>query len=471
MKSATLLTLTALLGGCANLSPDGGLSAVQSLVNTPPGMAQTTLAAQPDATNAAWMQAALAQPLTADVAVRMALLNNPGLHATLADLAANEATWAASSSLPNPHLAIGRFAQGSEIELERLLKWDILALITLPARQQSAQRQTALAQIEVAQTALKLAADTRKAWFRAVAASQSATLAEHAQQAAQASAELARRMVQAGSWSRLSQAREQVFLADATAQLARARQAALASREQLTRLLGLWGNDAAYTLPERLPDLPTQPRETPNPEATALRERLDVRSALAVQAHLAASAGLTQTTALLSGVDVSLAHSQTRDTSTGQTSSRRGHELELPLPLFDWGTTSNTRLAAQGRASEARLRAVAVLARSEAREAWLAYRTAWDLAHHHQQHLLPLRRLIQEETQLRYNGMLSSVFDLLAETRNHTAAINASLDALRDAWLADVDLHTALHVTSPGALAALSGSTAASGDGNGPKGH
>jgi outer membrane protein TolC len=186
-----------------------------------------------------------------------------------------------------------------------------------------------------------------------------------------------------------------------------------------------------------------------------------------VQTHLAATAGLSQTTALLGGLDLSLMHSQTRDTSTGQTSRRSGQELELPLPLFDWGHTSNARLAALGRASEARLRAVAVLARSEAREAWLAYRTAWDLARHHQQHLLPLRRLIQEETQLRYNGMLSSVFDLLAETRNHTAAINASLEAQRDAWLADVDLHTALHVTSPGALTTLTSDTPATGSSQG----
>ena len=54
-----------------------------------------------------------------------------------------------------------------------------------------------------------------------------------------AGAELARRMARVGNWSRLEQAREQLLLADATAQLARAQQMAFSSREKLTCLMGL----------------------------------------------------------------------------------------------------------------------------------------------------------------------------------------------------------------------------------------
>ena len=50
--------------------------------------------------------------------------------------------------------------------------------------------------------------------------------------------------------------REQVFYAETVAQLARAKQTATADRERLTRLMGLYGDDLAFKLPERLPDLP-----------------------------------------------------------------------------------------------------------------------------------------------------------------------------------------------------------------------
>ena len=90
-------------------------------------------------------------------------------------------------------------------------------------------------------------------------------------------------------------------------------------------------------------------------------------------------------------------------------------------------------------------------ARSEAREAWHGWRTAHDLARHYRDEIVPLHRFIADETQLRYNGMLVSVWDLLGETRNHIAAVNNAIAAQRDFWLADTDLQLALTGTSPGA--------------------
>jgi outer membrane protein TolC len=114
---------------------------------------------------------------------------------------------------------------------------------------------------------------------------------------------------------------------------------------------------------------------------------------------------------------------------------------------------------AQLRQSAARARAVAVRARSEVREAWHGWRTAHDLALHHRDAVVPLRRQISEEVMLRYNGMLLSVWDLLAETRQTIGAVNAAIEAQRDFWLADTDLQLVLTGTSPGALNALQAGT------------
>lgn len=53
---------------------------------------------------------------------------------------------------------------------------------------------------------------------------------------------------------------------------------------------------------------------------------------------------------------------------------------------------------------------------------------------------LTLQDFVVEETTLRYNGMLASVWDLLGEVRNRAQAAADAVDALRDFWIADVDL-------------------------------
>ena len=69
---------------------------------------------------------------------------------------------------------------------------------------------------------------------------------------AEESAELARRKASVGNWSRLQQAREQGLYADAALNVARAAQANIRSSESLTRLLGMWEAQMAFTLPELL---------------------------------------------------------------------------------------------------------------------------------------------------------------------------------------------------------------------------
>lgn len=100
---------------------------------------------------------------------------------------------------------------------------------------------------------LSVANETRKAWIQAVAADESVRYMEQVQDAAEASAELARRLESVGNFNKLMRAREQSFYSDAALGLAKAQQLQKASRERLIRLLGLWGNQVqALQLPERL---------------------------------------------------------------------------------------------------------------------------------------------------------------------------------------------------------------------------
>ena len=454
--------MLAFLGGCASLSEDGGFSAVQSAAKER-GLNQDMqwIKTEQDADNArASVKKLLASPLTADTAVQIALLNNRGLQATYAELGIAEADVVQAGRLRNPGFSFGRFTRADEVEIERTFLFDILGLITMPIRTDLEKRRFALTKSRVAMEALQVAADTRRAYFSAVAAQETVKYMEQVRMAAETSAELARRMAAVGNFSRLDRAREQVFYAETTAQLARVKQQALAERERLTRLTGLWGEDIGFKLPERLPDLPKSALDIADLEATAIKKRLDVQSAMQEAENIAASLGLTRATGFVNVIEVGYSRiSETHELR------KSGYEIELRLPIFDWGSArvaraEHTYMQAVNRAAD-----TAVKARSEVREAWAANRTAYDLAKHYRDEIVPLRKRISEENLLRYNGMLISVFELLADARQQVAGVNAYIEALRDYWLSETNLNLALTGKSPGAMSVGSGGAqAAAGD-------
>ena len=126
--------------------------------------------------------------------------------------------------------------------------------------------------------------------------------------------------------------------------------------------------------------------------------------------------------------------------------------MELRLPIFDLGGARTARAERLYLQSINRAADAAVRARSEVREAYGAYRTSFDLARHYRDEVVPLRKRISEEMLLRYNGMLASVFELLADSREQVAAVNAYIESLRDFWVAESDLQMALTGRSPGAM-------------------
>ncbi|MFT3811902.1 MAG: TolC family protein [Acidovorax sp.] len=458
MKNTILLAAALALAGCASVSPDGLRGDVQALA-APRLPANAELSAT-DAQDriAAWLQ----QPVDSDTAIRIALLNNAGLQARLAELGLQDAQRVQALTLLNPYLTLGRFANGHEREIERQLSFGLVDLVTLPWRTRWLGWQMERAKLDAAQDVLRLAADTRRAWLRAVAAEQVLATRERMHEAAEAGGELARRMARVGNWSRLQQARELAVQQDASAQLARARLAAAQEREQLTRLMGLWGAQTDYRLPQQLPALPAEAalQTGDGVEAAALRERLDLRAQRRDLDQLADRAGWAGVGSVFGDIGLAYTRNTTTAKDTGHGDVKRGWEIAVPLPLFDWGGAASASARASVRRSAAQLQATAVNARSEARSAWRSYRTAWDLAHQQQAEVLPLARLIQDETQLRYNGMFASVWELLAQARDTAQAVAAATQAQRDFWLAEADLQLALNGTSPGALQSLSSATA-----------
>jgi outer membrane protein TolC len=146
---------------------------------------------------------------------------------------------------------------------------------------------------------------------------------------------------------------------------------------------------------------------------------------------------------------------------------QRGIEVEFQIPLFDFGEV-RVRDAEQSYLEAVnRLTDKAVRVRSEAREAYRAYRASYDIAAHYRREVLPLRKIISDESLLRYNAMQIDVFALLAEARQRIAATTKAIDAQRDFWLAATDLGTAVSGGGAGGSPDAPQMTAAAAEGGG----
>ena len=330
-----LLIPALLLSGCASFSPDSGMSVVSDVARETlkKDVAFVHTADDAERANGA-VQRQLARPLTADAAVQVALLNNKGLQAAYNELALAETSLVQQSLPPNPTFSLSRISGDGASEIERQVVGDILALATLPFRSDIERDRFRQAQLKAALETLRLAAEIRRAYFRAVAANELAGLLTEAKSTAESAANLAKKLGETGSLNKLDQAREQVFYAETTADLATVRQNAASAREKLARLMGLWGDDLGFRIPDRLPPLPRQPLALAHVEADAVGHRIDLQIARIELAALAKSLDLTEATRFVTLLDVAGIDRKTRDPETPPF-RERGFDVLFQIPVFD----------------------------------------------------------------------------------------------------------------------------------------
>jgi outer membrane protein TolC len=188
--------------------------------------------------------------------------------------------------------------------------------------------------------------------------------------------------------------------------------------------------------------LPTEATPHADAERVAMERRLDVLAARSAAEATAEAFELSRVTRFVNVLNV-LHAGYVNESERGEP-RQDGYQVEIELPLFDFGDAKHKRAEAVYLAAVARTRETAVNARSEVRERHAAYRTAYDLARHYRDDVVPLRKAIADEMLLRYNGMLIGVFELLADARERVASVNLAIEALRDFWIADAQLTQAI---------------------------
>jgi outer membrane protein TolC len=436
-----VILLPLILSGCATFSSDGGFGAVekstQQYIKQKPIWANSEAQQQAAATQLA---ALLAKPLSVNDAVQIALINNANLQANFYDLQIAEANVVQAGRLPNPIFDMLYAKNNGEFKIEQALTFNVLALFTMPKASAIEKQRFAAVQNKVVLQVLDTARQTRNAYFDALAARESVHYLTQVNDSAEATAEFAKRMQKAGNFSALDKAREQVFYADAALELAQAKNKQVQADEALTRLLGLHER-TAFSLPERLPDLPKSNDDLKQVKPEDFAKRLDIAQMRSETEALASQLGLSKATRLVNVLE--LGPARVLEGKRGEP-YKKGVTLSFELPIFDWGQSKVKRAEAVYMQSLQHSANLAVVAASQVRSHYAQYQASYAIAQYYRDDVVPLRKKMLQENLLRYNGMLIGPFDLMADARAQVQSVNSYIAALRDFWVADSNLNMVL---------------------------
>ena len=435
------LILPLILSGCTTFSADGGFGTVekstQDYIKQKPIWANTDAQKQSAADQLA---ALLAQPLGVNDAVQIALINNAQLQANFYDLQIAEANVVQAGRVPNPVFSMLYAKNNGDFKIEQALTFNVLALFTMSKASAIEKQRFAATQNKVVLQVLDTARQTRNAYYDALAARESVHYLTQVSDSAEATAEFAKRMQNAGNFSELDKAREQVFYADAALELAHAKNNQVQAEEALTRLLGL-NERTAFTLPERLPDLPKSNDALKEVKPEDFAKRLDIAQMRSETEALASQLGLTKATRFVNVLELGPAR-----VLEGKRSDpyKNGVTLSFELPIFDWGQSNVKRAEATYMQALQHSANLAVVAASSVRSHYTQYQASFAIAQYYRDEVVPLRKKMLQENLHRYNGMLIGPFDLMADARAQVQSVNSYIAALRDFWVADSNLEMAL---------------------------
>lgn len=388
----------------------------------------------------------LAEPLTADSAVRVAILNSPSLQASFEGLGSARAALVRALRIPNPTASAAlRFDGSARPELDLSLTEDLTELVFIGMRDGVAQAELDAGALDVVGAALTLGYQVRAAFYRHQAALQQGELRRTALSALQASFEVARSLRQAGNVSELSLANEQSAYEEARLAFSRSVTELNVSREQLNALLGLSDAGAKWTVEPRLPALPESEVGVADLERRALANSLDLRAikvrfdAAARRASLARWRGVLPE--LRAGV-----------TAERQSEWSLGPLVELELPLFYQGQGETGAAVSEMRRQKSLFDAFVARLRATARATTARLAAARGNVTHYRDTVLPLRQRILTASLSEYNAMSIGVFQLLEAKRGQLQAASSLVELLRDYWLSRADAEQLLAGSLPSSL-------------------
>ncbi|MDH3298613.1 MAG: TolC family protein, partial [Gemmatimonadota bacterium] len=316
---------------------------------------------------------------------------------------------------------------------------DFLDILVRPARRKLASAEFEGTKLRVAHAVLDHAADTEVAYSTLQGSMHATAMLQAITDAAEAAYEFARRQQEAGNITRLDLLAHQGLYEQARIDLTRSEATVLEDRERLTSLMGLWGTDTQWRIPERLPDLPTVEVDLAHLESLAISRRLDLAAERWRIASIAKALSITLHWRYVPLINVGV--DTERDTDGERVT---GPSLAIELPIFDHGQAKVARVEALLREGQQRMTALAIEIRSDVRAARNKLVFSRELVEHYRGVVIPVRERSVAESQRYYNYMLVGVYQLLQAKRDELDAYGDYIGSLRDYWVARAELKRAV---------------------------
>jgi cobalt-zinc-cadmium efflux system outer membrane protein len=381
----------------------------------------------------------LGEPLTADRAVTTALQCSPQLQRLYAELALTQAEVYEATRLSNPQLGFARMATGAPENIVSTT-WSIsqrfIELLFLPSRQGLGRDQLLASQQRIAHDVLQLERSVRAAYVTYVSAASIAELEQRAATAADLSAQTAQAFHAAGNINELQLSRERAAAVEAQLVYQRASIDAVKARSELLTAIGVAPKDPATLVAKTPLPLPSSVRDDVNGlHMWAREQRLDLQAARLLATAQSKHARQQRWWRWFGDVEAGFE----RESET-HVATRSGPSIAVGLPLFNSRKNVALRADAQLESAQARLTQIEVQLDNDVHAVLHAARAAQAASKAVREQLVPLRERITALSLREFNFMFIGTFELLAVKREEIQAYRHYLEAIRDEWLAQIEV-------------------------------
>lgn len=381
----------------------------------------------------------LQNPLSAEKAIQIALLNNPHIQALYEEVGISYANLVEAGLLSNPMFELElRYPQESHLHtnIEYLITTSILDVFLIPLRTKYAAIELEQTKLKISHEILNVAFDVRETFYELILERERRALYKNLLELAGISKEIREQQYRIGNINVLEMQSMNAKFQEAELQFLNSNKTVVALEEKLNRLLGLY-DTFCLKLPRTL-EYEKHNLDLCHLEETALTKRLDLQvlqmelSKLQSQLSLKEWWTYTQLKAGIAGE---------RDPDG---TNLIGPGFSGEIPLFNNGQAARLRLFAEIRKAEDRVDELKIKILSEVREAYQLVTIYLNIMQDYEEKFLPMYKDILASSEQLYNVMGIGIDELLESKRNEFLAFQTYVEAKKHYLIATVQLKRAL---------------------------
>jgi cobalt-zinc-cadmium efflux system outer membrane protein len=388
-----------------------------------------------------FIQCAIANELTADSAIQIALLNNPKIQAIFEELGIARADLVEAGLLSNPSFETEiRYphVQGLQTNIEYLLISNVLDIFLIPIRTRLAATEYEQTKLMVSNEILNLAFHVRETYYRLVAEREKLKHIQSTVELTNILSDIVSKQMNVENINVLEFQLAQSKLIEAEIELSISQAEIIRLSEKLNRLLG-FADDFCLIVPENLSDsIDYQGFDLCTLESIALENRLDLQIAYFEIVRLNRMLGLKD------GWTYTNLKAGLAGEKDAEGPNLVGLGLAGEIPIFNYGQAARLRLFAELRQAQDHFAELEIQVLSEVREAHKLLMNDLKIIDDYQNRLLPAQSKIVAFSEELYNVMGLGVDKLLDNKLQETVITQNYIESVKQYLIARVELDRAL---------------------------